>query len=99
MKLLTKALERKLPALNSSTNKAHVKWFTPDANWTWYVMEYDPETGDCYGLVDGLEKEFGYFNIEEIKKIRGKFGLPVERDQWFETTEVIVNEKISEDLY
>ena len=106
MKLLTKALEKKLPPLNSATNKAYVKWFTPDSNWTWFVMEYDPETGDCYGLVDGLEKEFGYFNIKEIERIRGQFGLPVERDQWFETTEVLVvagddpnDEKINEDLY
>ena len=85
-KLLTKALEKKLPSLGSATDNAFVKWFTPDANWTWYVMEYDPKTGDCYGLVDGFELEFGYFNINEIKKIKGKFGLPVERDQWFDTT-------------
>ena len=86
MKLLTKALEKKLPALNSASGNAFVKWFTPDANWTWYLMEYDPETGECFGLVDGFELEFGYFNINEIKKIKGKFGLPVERDQWFDAT-------------
>ena len=99
MKLLTKALEKKLPALRTGSNKAYVKWFTPDSNYTWFVMEYDPETGDCFGLVDGLEKEFGYFNLKEIEGIRGKFGLPVERDQWFDTTEVLVEEKINEDLY
>ena len=49
-------------------------------------MMYDPETGKCFGLVDGFEVEFGYFNINEIKKIKGKFGLPVERDQWFDAT-------------
>ena len=48
MKLLTKALEKKLPALHAATNKAYVKWFTPWTYWTWYVMEYDPETGDCF---------------------------------------------------
>ena len=103
MKLLTKALEKKLPALRTGSNKAYVKWFTPDSNYTWFVMEYDPETGDCFGLVDGLEKEFGYFNIKEIEEVKGKFGLPVERDQWFDTTEVLVkegnDEKINEDLY
>ena len=65
-----------------------IKWFTPDSNFTWYVMEYNPETGECFGLVEGLEKEFGYFNINEIKTLRGKFGLPVERDTYFETTSV-----------
>ena len=28
----------------------------------------------------------GYFNINEIKEVRGKLGLPVERDRLFETT-------------
>ena len=88
MKLLTKALEKKLPALHSATGKAFVKWFTPDANWTWYVMEYDTKTGECFGLVDGLEKEFGYFTLNQVQEVRGKFGLPVERDLLFETTDV-----------
>ena len=88
MKLLTKALKKKLPALHSATGKAFVKWFTPDANWTWYVMEYDPKTGECFGLVDGLEKEFGYFTLNQVQEVRGKFGLPVERDLLFETTDV-----------
>lgn len=88
MKLLTKALEKKLPALHSATGKAFVKWFTPDANWTWYVMEYDPKTEECFGLVDGLEKEFGYFTLNQVQEVRGKFGLPVERDLLFETTDV-----------
>ena len=88
MKIMTKALEKKLPPLGSDSSKAFIKWFTPDSNFTWYVMEYNPETGECFGLVEGLEKEFGYFNINEIKTLRGKFGLPVERDTYFETTSV-----------
>ena len=87
MKLLTKALEKKLPLLNSATNKAYVKWFTPWTYWTWYVMEYDPETGDCFGYVEGHEKEMGYFNKKEIEEINGPFGLKVERDLSFETTD------------
>jgi hypothetical protein len=86
MKLLTKALEKKLPAIHSATNKAYVKWFTPWTYWTWYVMEYDPESGDCFEYVKGLENEMGYFNINEIKKVKGQLGLPVERDRLFETT-------------
>ena len=87
MKLLTKALEKKLPAIHSATNKAYVKWFTPWTNWTWYVMEYDPETGDCFGYVEGHEKEMGYFNKKEIEELNGPFGLKVERDLSFETTD------------
>ncbi len=87
MKLLTKALEKKLPAIHSATNKAYVKWFAPWTNWTWYVMEYDPETGDCFGYVEGHEKEMGYFNKKEVEKLNGPFGLKVERDLSFETTD------------
>ena len=83
-----KALEKKLPALHSATGKAFVKWFTPDANWTWYVMEYDPKTGECFGLVDGLEKEFGYFSITELESITRPFGLRIERDIHFTPTKI-----------
>ena len=89
MKLLTQELERKLPSLGTESETAFVKWFSPDSNWTWYVAEYDPETGDCFGLVDGLEKELGYFNLKEIQKVKGRFGLSVERDRLFEPTPLL----------
>ena len=91
MNLLTQELLKKLPPLGHSIDtedepQAIVKWFTPDSNFTWYVAEYDPATGQCFGLVDGFAKEFGYFNINEIKALRGPkpFCLPVERDWSFE---------------
>ena len=89
MKLLTKELLKKLPPIGHSIEtkeepQAIVKWFTPDSNWTWYVAEYNPEDGMCWGLVDGFEKEFGYFTIDEIQKLKGPLKLPIERDKWFE---------------
>ena len=89
MKLLTKELLKKLPPIGHSIKtkeepQAIVKWFTPDSNWTWYVAEYNPEDGMCWGLVDGFEKEFGYFTIDEIQKLKGPLKLPIERDKWFE---------------
>ena len=89
MKLLTKELLKKLPPIGHSIEtkeepQAIVKWFTPDSNWTWYVAEYDPENGMCWGLVDGFEKEFGFFTIDEIQKLKGPLKLPIERDMWFE---------------
>jgi len=89
MKLLTKELLKKLPPLGHSQKtkeepQAIVKWFTPDANFTWYVAEYNPENGMCWGLVDGLAKEFGYFMLDEIKALRGPLKLPVERDWSFD---------------
>ena len=60
-----------------------VKWFTPWTNWTWYAVSasVDP-SGDIqfFGLVDGLELEYGYFWKSELEKIKGPFGLYVERD-------------------
>jgi len=57
---------------------AQVKFFTPDAQWTWYASEYD---GDdiFFGLVSGLELEFGYFSLKELQEIKGLMGLPIER--------------------
>jgi len=62
---------------------AVVKLFTPSADWTWYVIEYDGE-GTAFGLVVGFETELGYFSISEMEEARGPLGLRVERDRWFE---------------
>ena len=93
MKLLTKELLKKLPPIGHSIKskeepQAIVKWFTPDANFTWYVAEYNPENGMCWGLVDGLAKEFGYFTIREIEALRGPLKLPVERDWSFDPVNI-----------
>lgn len=87
-RLLTKGILAKLPALGSTSEIrdpiVQVKWFTPDSNWTWWVIEYDPESRIAYGLVDGLEQEFGTFYLDEVEEIRGSLGLPVERDLHFD---------------
>lgn len=92
MKLLTKALRKKLKPLYANDGKKYseqkviVKFFTPDSNWTWYVTEgQEQENGDImfYGLVDGFEKEMGYFLLSELEKTRGPFGLHIERDMHF----------------
>lgn len=73
--------------LKPEETKVLVKFFTPDANWTWYAISAspDPETGDVqfFGLVQGLATEYGYFWLSELKKIKGPLGLNVERDKWF----------------
>lgn len=87
MVLLTKEVLKKLPPLYSQEEKgleavAIVKFFTPDSNWTWYATEFD---GDdlFFGLVDGFEKEIGYFRLSELKSVKGALGLPIERDMYF----------------
>ncbi len=86
MMLLTKVNRAQLPALYSQDNLGeeaivYVKFFTPDANWIWYCTEFSPEDGIFFGLVDGLEVELGYFSLAELKEIRGRFGLGIERDR------------------
>lgn len=62
---------------------APVKFFTPDANYTWYPTEYDGRDL-MFGLVAGHELEFGYFSAEELESVRGGLGLPVERDLYYQ---------------
>lgn len=47
---------------------------------TWYVLE-GSTTGELYGLVDtGYGFEYGYFTIEQLERVKGRWGLTVERD-------------------
>ena len=99
MELLTKAIRQTLPGLYAQDGKGgnavvYIKYFCPDFSWTWYVTEGEPvldEHGnevdfEFFGLVDGFEKELGYFRLSDLKSIRGKLGLPIERDLYFSST-------------
>jgi hypothetical protein len=88
MKLLTKAIEAKLPALYAQEKLGddaivHVKYFCPGSSWTWFVTEYDPKDRLFFGLVKGFETELGYFSLTELENTRGPLGLKIERDLWF----------------
>lgn len=63
------------------------KFFTPWSSWTWYATEFDEKEGLFFGLVDGHEREWGYFSLFELAEIRSTGplkGLRIERDLWFE---------------
>ncbi len=63
-----------------------VKLFTPDANATWLLTELDPDAPDiAFGLCDlGLGcPELGSVSLTELESVRGRLGLPVERDLHF----------------
>lgn len=92
MQLLPQFIRKQLPALYSQEELgqnaiAYAKFFTPDSGWTWYATEFDGED-IFFGLVDGFEAELGYFSLSELQQIRGKWGLPVERDIHFAPTPV-----------
>ena len=88
MELMPAEIRAVLPPIRTQESKAleaiaPVKFFTPDANWTWYATEFD---GDDYlfGLVSGYEVEFGYFSLSELEAVRGGLNLPIERDIYYE---------------
>lgn len=64
---------------------ARVKLFSCFNGWTWLVTEYDPESGEAFGLVKGFEEEWGYFSIREMEALnRSKGFCVIERDLSFE---------------
>lgn len=69
-----------------------VKLFTPDAGATWLLTEIDPDDEDhAFGLFDlGLGfPELGYVSLAELMTVRGRLGLPVERDLHFTASKPI----------
>jgi hypothetical protein len=69
-----------------------VKLFTPDAACTWLLTEIDPENPDiAFGLCDlGMGcAELGSVSLAEIGALRGKLGLPVERDLHFKAAKTL----------
>jgi hypothetical protein len=92
MKLFTQDQHRQLAANGIASKWKEcdhfpvVKLFTPDAQATWLLSEIDPENPDnAFVLCDlGCQcPELGYVSIAELQALRGKLGLPVERDRHF----------------
>ena len=95
MTLLTQEIRQTLPALYKTERTplkdkvAIVKFFNPCGNWTWYAVEGETTEGgdfECWGLVGGHEREWGYFRLSELTAFRGQLGLPLERDLSFAPT-------------
>lgn len=90
MLLLTKANRAALPPLYAQDGQgmdavAHVKFFI--GGWTWYASEFDG-TDTFFGYTESGHgrtfDELGYFSLSELLKVRGQFGLGVERDRHFD---------------
>ncbi len=90
--LMTEKLADTIPAIGATENAAdydqvlaRAKLFSPFSNWTWYITEMDRETGQCFGLVEGLETELGYFDLSELAETTVLGGAPaVERDLYWQ---------------
>ena len=92
-KLLSHEQLQLIPNLYETENQeekiCYVKLFLADSNWTWYIIEIDKQDNNtCFGFVDGLEQELGYFTIRELENLKGLFGLKVELDRNFKPTKL-----------
>lgn len=87
--LMPSWLRRLLPPLYATEYDpdpiAQVKYFTPDAGWSWFGVEFDGQD-IFYGYVEGFERELGYFALQELEQARGPLGLRIERDLHFQPT-------------
>ena len=98
MKLLTKELRDKLLANGREQAKVRgtkaerdfwpvVKFFYPAGAATWLITEADPDEPDIlFGLCDlghGFP-ELGSVRLSELQNFRGRAGLGIERDRYFE---------------
>ena len=77
--LMTKEMLERVPELYAqeeidlADKEVHAAYIIPfRSNWTWYMTEYDRESGDAFGLVLGIEPEWGYFNLEELKELNAQ---------------------------
>jgi hypothetical protein len=97
MKLLTKAIEKKLlenwgkenlkiDSTNIEKEKVVVKFFNPSGQATWWLHSMSND-GICFGVAQmfGREtREYGYFDINEIKASKcPPLGLSIERDMYY----------------
>lgn len=69
--LMDKQLQEKIPQLYETDGKPnkmiYARYYLED--WEWLVFEYSPLQRLCFGLVDGYEKELGYFTLDELEEI------------------------------
>ncbi|HEO3244242.1 TPA: DEAD/DEAH box helicase family protein [Streptococcus agalactiae] len=77
--LVTNEMLERVPQLydqeevDLADKEVHAAYIIPfKSNWTWYMTEYDKETGEAFGLVLGDEVEWGYFNVNELKELNAQ---------------------------
>lgn len=90
MKLITNDIERRLIENGRRPDEDHrpvVKFFDPCGAATWLITQMDPDEPDIlFGLADlGLGcAELGTVRLSELESVKGRLGLGIERDLYFE---------------
>lgn len=92
MKLLTKQITDRFAKVGRQGGVKDpiviAKFFDPSGAATWFATEYVPKERLFFGYVTlfGLgspEDELGYFSLDELENVKGRFGLGIERDRSF----------------
>lgn len=86
--LMTERIAEALPAFYETENEDDpmvlVHYFSRTGGWDWYLTEYDPATGEAFGLVCGFEEEWGCFSVREMEEVNRSHGSHIiERDVRF----------------
>jgi hypothetical protein len=90
MKLITKEIERRLLENGRRPDEDHrpvLKFFDPCGAATWLISQMDPDEPDIlFALCDlGLGfPELGSVRLSELESVKGRLGLGIERDLYFE---------------
>lgn len=77
--LMTEEMLERVPAfyeqetVGLADKEVHAAYILPfRSDWTWYLTEFDKDTGDAFGLVLGDEAEWGYFNLQELESLHAQ---------------------------
>ena len=86
--LMTEEIAETVPRLYGQDGAddpiVHVHYFSCVNGWDWYLTEFDPRTGEAFGLVEGYDDELGYFSLREMAELNRSMGFAVvERDEHF----------------
>jgi len=101
MALIPQELLSKLPSLYDTENTkdpiCQIKLFTPDSNWSFYILEFSKENQDTFfSYTIGYEAELGYQSLKELISVKGPLGLKIELDSSFQPTPLSDVKKLHE---
>jgi hypothetical protein len=86
MDLIPKEIKEKIPSLYSTEDEhdptVFCKLFLD--GWTWLIIELSIDEDICFGyVISPFGKELGYFSLDELKSLRGRLGIWIQRDLHF----------------
>lgn len=91
MELLTNELEQRFAEVGCQEEVQDplviAKFFNPCGAGTWYATEYNAEDRIFFGYVSIFgdhNDEWGSFSLDELEEYKGRFGVGIERDLYFE---------------